>query len=86
MEFCEVILAEGETHERAGRRLSELRRSGAAGIHGKTRPDRWNTEREAREEAMADTKETIAAADEDRDVEFDEDEYPYGGLVEWPLT
>lgn len=37
-----------------GRRLSELRRSGAAGPHGKKTPDRHNTEREAVDQAIAD--------------------------------
>lgn len=32
---------------RLGQFLTELRRSGAAGIHGKTRKDRANTERKA---------------------------------------
>lgn len=35
-----------------GSRLTELRRSGAAGTHGKKSADRYNTEREAIAEAM----------------------------------
>ncbi len=37
-----------------GRQLAELRRSGAAGTHGKFSKDRANTERQAVEQAMVD--------------------------------
>ena len=37
-----------------GRQLAELRRSGAAGLHGKKSRDRANTEREAIEQEAAD--------------------------------
>lgn len=37
-----------------GRGLSELRRSSAAGLHGKTSKDRANTKREALDQAIED--------------------------------
>jgi hypothetical protein len=37
-----------------GQQLTELRRSGAAGIHGKYSKDRANAEREAIQEALED--------------------------------
>lgn len=37
-----------------GRAIAELRRSGAAGIHGKTSPDRRNTERRAIQQSQED--------------------------------
>jgi len=40
---------------RIGRFLAELRRSGAAGIHGKTSKDRHNTERKAVERDRRDS-------------------------------
>jgi hypothetical protein len=45
-----------------GRRLSELRRSGAAGPHGKKTPDRANTEREAVDQAIADEVDDAVSA------------------------
>lgn len=45
----------GKSNE-IGRQLSELRRSGASGIHGKFSPDRANTERVAIEQAVEDDK------------------------------
>lgn len=87
-----------------GRFISELRSSNAAGIHGKTSTDRYNTERRAIEEDImfsvnledleGPSPEDLAKiendddfwnsivdpedyelSDDDREVEFDEDEY-----------
>jgi hypothetical protein len=42
-----------------GRILSELRRSGAAGIHGKSSKDRANTERRAIEQELEDEEDDV---------------------------
>lgn len=62
-----------------GRWLTELRRSSAAGIHGKFSRDRYNKKRAAMEEAMLDV-----VFDEDREVVYDEEDYDHtGALVDW---
>lgn len=53
--YEDLVFGRWPGEDKVGQRLTELRRSNAAGKHGKTRRDRRNTERRAVERDQQDS-------------------------------